>query len=105
MKAAQSLAFCLITAFASLAWAETYGWRGNWTGLYPDAQPPINWGRQSKGPTEGLRCATSQLPEDQIDRAELVEQGLVTQWLVLGRQPGDLRGAGTGERVQADCQE
>ena len=28
--------------------AKTYGWRGNWTGLYPDANPPAEWGRTPK---------------------------------------------------------
>jgi hypothetical protein len=28
---------------------QTYGWRGNWTGLYPDCTAPAEWGRIANG--------------------------------------------------------
>ena len=84
MKLTLSLLVSLTTALATPASAQTYGWRGNWTGLYPDAQPPITWGRQANGPIAGLRCAISKLPDDPLQQADPVEQGLITQWLVLG---------------------
>jgi len=33
---------------------RTYGWRGNWTGLYPDADPPTRWQRRAKGVVSGM---------------------------------------------------
>ncbi len=32
---------------------STFGWRGNWTGLYPEADPPVEWSRQPEGVVAG----------------------------------------------------
>ncbi|MFB3891831.1 MAG: PQQ-binding-like beta-propeller repeat protein [Phycisphaerae bacterium] len=56
------------------------GWRGNQTGLFPDAAVPIQWSLISTGPMEGL---TSAVTEDEKD-AVPVEGGLVAKWLVIG---------------------
>src|SRR5438552_18365573 len=34
---------------------QPVGWRGNWTGKFPDANPPITWSKLSKQ-MKGLRC-------------------------------------------------
>jgi outer membrane protein assembly factor BamB len=78
------VAACLAQTAAS---ARTYGWRGNWTGLYPDADPPTVWDRTPTGPTRGLRNAATKLPEDQLDQADAAGQGLLTQWQVAGPFP------------------
>jgi len=36
--------------------AGTAGWRGNWTGLYPNADPPVQWARIAKGVVAGMTC-------------------------------------------------
>ena len=65
----------------------TRGWRGNWTGLYPDAQVPAEWSNVSTGPMQTMKCTTTQ-PADGSDKdAVPVEQGLVPQWLVIGPFP------------------
>jgi len=35
---------------------RSYGWRGNWTGIFPDAQPPVEWARIAKGIVAGMTC-------------------------------------------------
>src|SRR5215471_14263422 len=34
-----------------------HGWRGNGTGLWPDARPPMEWYRIPKGVLAGLRAS------------------------------------------------
>lgn len=64
--------------------APTLGWRGNWTGLYPDAQAPAEWSNVSTGPMQTMKCATTR-PADGSDRDALpVAKGLVMGWLVIG---------------------
>ena len=60
------------------------GWRGNLTGLFPDAQVPVEWGIVSTGPAEGMKSAAT-LPAgaDQKDVAP-VAGGLLTKWLAIG---------------------
>ncbi len=67
--------------------AETAGWRGNWTGLWPDARPPLEWRRIPHGPMEGLRARADPPPgPSDIGGAE-VEKGLLRDWLSIGPFP------------------
>src|SRR5512146_1470676 len=85
-----SLALCLSfvvvapTVLAQDKSAASYGWRGNWTGLYPDAQVPAQWSNVSTGPMAGMKCAATQ-PADGSDKdAVPVLKGMPTNWLVIG---------------------
>src|SRR5262245_7612760 len=60
------------------------GWRGNGTGLWPDATPPLEWSRTPRGALEGLRAQADRPKDDKPGEAPLVEKGLVRDWLVLG---------------------
>ena len=40
---------------------ETVGYRGNWTGLYPGADPPVRWGRIAQGVLAGMTCQDTRL--------------------------------------------
>jgi hypothetical protein len=60
------------------------GWRGNWTGLYPDARPPLEWGRTPRGILADLRARADQPDARAAATAPLIENGLVRDWLVLG---------------------
>jgi outer membrane protein assembly factor BamB len=60
------------------------GWRGNWTGLYPDARPPIEWGRTPRGVVTDLRSCAGKPDARAADNAPLIDNGLVRDWLVLG---------------------
>ncbi len=63
------------------------GWRGDGSGRYPGAEPPLHWGREAKVVKE-LRCQTAKPKEG--DTGQPMQLGVVSQWLVLG--PFDLPG-------------
>jgi outer membrane protein assembly factor BamB len=58
------------------------GWRGNGTGLWPEARAPLAWHRLPKGMAADLRTRADR-PGDKADATPL-EKGLVRHWLVLG---------------------
>ncbi len=72
------------------AWAEakTWGWRGDGTGLFPDADPPIKWGRLS-ATIKGL-STQAEKPKDKADGAtNSATDGQVAEWLILGPLTSD----------------
>jgi outer membrane protein assembly factor BamB len=60
------------------------GWRGNGTGLWPDARTPLVWCRIPRGALDGLRAQAARPTEKGAGAAGLVEKGLLRDWLVLG---------------------
>jgi outer membrane protein assembly factor BamB len=60
------------------------GWRGNGTGLWPDAKPPLEWYRIPRGALDGLRASADAPKGKEHGDASLVAKGLVRGWLVLG---------------------
>jgi outer membrane protein assembly factor BamB len=60
------------------------GWRGNWTGLYPDATPPLEWHRTPRGVLADLRVRADKPDARAADAAARIDNGLVRDWLVLG---------------------
>jgi len=60
---------------------QPVGWRGDWTGKYPGANPPVHWGRICKQ-TAALKCSaaipTNQSPADAMSAG----YGFFTEWLV-----------------------
>jgi hypothetical protein len=60
------------------------GWRGNGTGLWPTATPPLEWHRIPRGALDGLRGQSTRPCSDKAGDAPLVEKGLLRDWLVLG---------------------
>src|SRR6266478_846797 len=75
---------------ASAGWASepASGWRGNGTGLWPGAQPPIEWYRIPRGALDGLRADANRPSEPGPGKSPspspLVVKGLLRDWLVLG---------------------
>lgn len=65
----------------------TSGWRGNRTGLWPEAQTPIEWSRIPQGAIEGLRCRSNRPADAEAGDSTVVEKGLIREWLVLGPYP------------------
>ena len=63
---------------------RTVGWRGNWTGLYPDARPPVEWGRIADGVVAGMTCQAARPSDAAKHGAQPVKDGLIRDWLVLG---------------------
>jgi outer membrane protein assembly factor BamB len=75
----------LALAIAATAQAEpATGWRGNGTGLFQDANPPLEWHRLPRGAMEDLRSSTSRPANADAGDAPLVEKGLLRDWLVAG---------------------
>ncbi|HUU42845.1 MAG TPA: PQQ-binding-like beta-propeller repeat protein, partial [Planctomycetota bacterium] len=68
------------------AFAQTVGWRGNWTGLYPDADPPTEWGRINRGVTTMTFCSAAK-PAGPQKAGQPLDKGLIREWLVIGPFP------------------
>src|SRR5262245_57459953 len=60
------------------------GWRGNSTGLWPEARPPVEWRRIPQGALDGLRAAADRPANPGPGDSPRVEKGLVRDWLILG---------------------
>lgn len=69
-------------AAAEAPGAAIHGWRGNWTGRYLQADPPLRWGREPDSAVETLRCALAAGGE--AKDAQPIPKGLIRQWLLLG---------------------
>ena len=62
------------------------GWRGDGTGRFPKADPPLHWGRISKT-MKGLRTQATRPKGDGPGNAKPIRYGTVEDWLVLGPVP------------------
>ncbi len=60
------------------------GWRGNWTGLWPDAKTPIHWHRIPKGVLAKVRTQVEPPKADDMKSAIGLSKGLVPNWLISG---------------------
>jgi outer membrane protein assembly factor BamB len=60
------------------------GWRGNGTGLWPEARVPLEWERLPRGVVAGLRTCADRPSGEALAGATSLEKGLVRHWLVLG---------------------
>ena len=67
--------------------SETYGWRGNWTGRFPEANPPVRCGRTAKGILAGLTYQAARPAEQSARGSQSIEDGLIRDWLVIGPFP------------------
>ncbi len=67
--------------------SATYGWRGNWTGRFPEATPPVRWNRTAKGVLAGLTYQAARPGEPSAQESQPIECGLVRDWLVIGPFP------------------
>lgn len=69
---------------ASAPGAKIVGWRGDGTGCYPDATPPVEWSRKSQGIARGLLTQAKKPAGESIDGAKPMLDGVIRQWLVVG---------------------
>ena len=73
-------------AFLLLAQDPTpVGWRGDGSGRYPDARPPLSWSRVSKA-LQGLRFQADRPAP--TDGGAPMADGVIREWLVLTPAPG-----------------
>ncbi|MHB1038625.1 MAG: outer membrane protein assembly factor BamB family protein [Pirellulales bacterium] len=75
---------CLGLSFGIAQETQTTGWRGDGTGKYPAADPPVTWSRVSTT-MEGLRFAAHK-PAG-AEPGTPMPDGVIRQWLVLGPVP------------------
>ena len=68
-------------AFGMHASAQVVGWRGDGTGKYPEATPPVHWGRAAKSVLE-LRSQAAKPKDGETGRP--IPDGVIREWLVLG---------------------
>ena len=61
-----------------------FGWRGDGSGRYPAAEPPLTWGRQSLAVKELSTQARKPKAED---TGKPMPEGVIRDWLVLGPVP------------------
>jgi len=65
----------------------TVGWRGNWTGLYPNADPPVKWARIAKGVVAGMTCQAAKPADGAPKSGQPLTDAMIRDWLVIGPFP------------------
>jgi len=79
------LALCPAGAETLKPAAGVIAWRGDGTGLFPDAHPAIEWGRWPRSPNWGLRYQIREPKADDAgEKATPVRSGQILEWLVVG---------------------
>ena len=79
------LACLLLIGSASLAGeGATMGWRGDGSGRYPNANPPLEWGRVAKSIKELSAQATKPKDDALPAKESAIPDGILRDWLVLG---------------------
>ncbi len=63
------------------------GWRRDGTGRYPEAKPPMHWGRWVKGLWWDLRCQPDKPAGDDPGSARPLDMGMPADWLIVGPFP------------------
>ena len=82
--------------------AKVVGWRGNWTGLYPEADPVLEWGRKSLGIAGHLRISADRPKGEGPGDARPVRNHWPKEWLVIGPFEGPAGHPKAGERLDQD---
>ena len=78
-----ALIACVLISSAAVAETKAWGWRGDGTGLFPDADPPVKWDRISET-MKGLRTQAEKPKGEGPGSAKPIPYGIVNEWLVLG---------------------
>src|SRR5580658_8165099 len=79
-----TLLFCVQGMAADGSQPTVFGFRGDGSGHYPNANPPMDWGRIAKSVKE--LSAQARKPKDDAPPAKNtgIVGGVIRQWLVLG---------------------
>ena len=84
-KSAVLIALLLL---ATGVFGEVVGWRGDGTGRYPDATPPVEWGKWPKSPVHDMLTAVNRpAGAEPGEDARPLEHFLVKEWLMIGPYP------------------
>lgn len=60
------------------------GWRGDWTGRFPGATPPIDWSRRVKGLTTTIKYQADKPAGEPGTGSHALEYFTLKEWLVAG---------------------
>ncbi|MDB5341494.1 MAG: hypothetical protein JWN70_7113 [Planctomycetaceae bacterium] len=60
------------------------GWRGDWTGRFPEATPPRTWSRRTRGSTTDIRYQADKPTGNPGSASHALEYFTVKDWLVAG---------------------
>lgn len=60
------------------------GWRGDWTGKFTGANPPVEWYRQLKSPFQHMRWSAAKPKDTDGSCGRSFHDGIITEWLVAG---------------------
>jgi len=60
------------------------GWRGDWTGRFPGATPPMEWSRRVKGLTTEIKCSAGKPSGEPGASSRPLEYFTIKGWLVAG---------------------
>jgi outer membrane protein assembly factor BamB len=92
-KSSQAVMLLLIALACRFVCAEVsgatpqMGWRGDGNGKYPDANPPLDWGRTSNCLKTMAAQARKPKPDQAPSNLGSMNDGVIRQWLVLGPVP------------------
>lgn len=68
---------------------QPVGWRGDWTGRFPGATPPMDWSRRVKGITSEIRYQAGRPAGEPGKSSAPLEYFTLKEWLVAGPFPVD----------------
>lgn len=74
----------LCAGFATAGESKVTGWRTDGSGLFPDANPPVKWGRRSESV---IRLRARAGKPGKGDTGTPIADGVIREWLVLGPVP------------------
>jgi len=60
------------------------GWRGDWTGRFPGANPPTEWSRRVKGITSQIKYQAAKPSGEPNADSQPLEYFTIKEWLVAG---------------------
>ena len=80
------------------------GWRGDGSGRFPGATPPLTWGRWAKGLVHELRHQARRPKGSDLSGARVLEFGILKEWLVAGPYPQE-SGLANEAQLQPDASE
>ena len=81
------VATVLTLSAAGTAFGETFGWRGDGTGRFPNANPPVTW--KSVSPVMNGLHFSAKKPVGDAPAGTPANTGVVAEWLIVGPLAGD----------------
>jgi len=87
VKTTMLLVLLLVLSGVTGAETKSWGWRGDGTGIFPDADAPVTWGRLSS--TLASLTSQAEKPKDDAPGKNAASLGNIAEWLVLGPIPYD----------------